>query len=140
MPDASRVKENRRNWQLAVFGLFSASRDGYLLQREETEARVVDDVFNWSPVPAGMWLSRTQTLAKACTNQSQQLLLLTVAGFVATLFFFLMDLQRELIAATITLLKMSLLLGLPSSPLLEACLLLVFGIWLCGWAEDSSLA
>lgn len=102
---------------------------------------MVDDVINWSPVPAGMWLSRAQTLAKACANQSQQLLLLTVAGFVATLFFFLMDLQRELIAAIITtLLKLSALLGLPSSPLLEACLLLVFGIWLCGWAEESSLA
>lgn len=82
MTDASRVKENRPNWQLAVFGIFSASWDGYLLQREETEARVVDDVINWSPVPVGMWLSRAQTLAKACANQSQQPLLPTVAGFV----------------------------------------------------------
>lgn len=38
-----------------------------------------------------------------------------------------------------TLLKLFALLGLPSSPLLEACLPLVFGIWLCGWAEESSL-
>lgn len=71
------------NWQLAVFGLFSASWEGYLLQREETEARVVE-VINWSYVPAGMWLSRAQTLAEACANQSQQPLLLTIAGFVAT--------------------------------------------------------
>lgn len=49
---------------------------------------MVDDVINWSPVPPGMWLSRAQTLAKACANQSQQLLLLTVAALLLLCFSF----------------------------------------------------